>query len=150
MEDLIPQSKQRWRRILLSALLFLCTLPLRAEPQNGRIITITAGAAIRLILNPSTARAVQANSMLIQALHGGSGLIYILNCDPSITCVRGNAGTTLVAELAPATSTAPGGSFTFPTNGSATSGSGGFDVRYWAVDGSTNGDTVATSWDLRN
>ena len=137
-----------WCGALLAFMLFV--VGVSAEPQQGRIITITAGTAIRLILNPTTVKPVLANSMLIQVQHAGSGLVYVLNANPQQTCALGNATTTEVAELAPATSTEPGGSFTFPSNGSATNGSSGFDVRYWCVDGSNSGDTVIVSWDVRN
>lgn len=140
------------RATSLILLAILLVLPAATEPQDGRVITITAGTAIRLILNPSTRDPVRANSLFIQALHvasGTGGIIYVLNADPSITCTKGAAGTTLVAELSPATTAAPGGSFSFPSNGSATTQSGGTDIRRFCLDGAQSGDTVVTSWDLR-
>jgi hypothetical protein len=137
--------------ITIPLALLLMVIPVKTEPQEGSVITITAGTAIRLIANAGTVQPVIANSLLIQPLHGGSGIVYVLNCSPSLTnCAKGSAGTTLVAELPPATSTAPStGSFTFPSNGTGTQQGGGFDVRYWAIDGGNSGDTVATSWDVK-
>lgn len=120
------------------------------EPQNGVIITIAAGTAVRVIPNPSTANPVKANSIFIQPLHGSStGLIYVLNAAPNVACSNGGAGTTFVAELGPSTSTAPGSSFSFPSNPTATSATSGFDLRYWCIDGAHTGDQVAVSWDIR-
>lgn len=137
------------RTLAIIALILVSVSTGYTEPQNGSIITITAGTAIRVILNASQANPVKANSILVQPLHGGTGLIYVLNANPSFTCSNGGAGTTFVAELAAATSTAPGQTFTFPSNGTATSSSSGFDVRYYCIDGSHTGDTVAVSWDVR-
>lgn len=134
------------KRILAAlAFILLAVLPVRTEPQAGRIITITAGTAIRLATTKTL-----ASSMLIQALPGSStGLIYVLNSNPQATCANAGAGTTLVAELAAATTTAPGGAFTFPSNGSSATQASGFDVQFWCIDGSHTGDTVAVSWDVR-
>ena len=120
------------------------------DPQNGFIATISAGTAVRLISNPSKANPVMANSLFIEPLHGGTGLVYVLYAPPDVTCTNGGAGTTFVAELAPATSTAPGQSFTFPSNGTAAAEASGTDIRSWCIDGSHTGDTVAVSWNLRN
>lgn len=135
---------------IVAAIALILPLRMKTEPQQGEVITITSGTAIRIVLNPSLVNPVMANSMLIQSQHGGSGIIYVLNARPDQTCNKGAAGTTLVAELAPASATSPGGSFTFPSNGGATNQSSGFDLRYWCVDGSNSGDVAIVSWDLRN
>ena len=128
--------------MILVAVVCVCTAT--SEPQNGRIITITAGTAQRIVTNR-----VMANSMLVQPLHGGTGLVYVLNAAPNFTCGNGSAGTTFVAELGPATTTAPGSTFTFPSNSSGTTQAGGFSLQYWCIDGAHSGDTVAVSWDQR-
>lgn len=133
---------------IISAILLLAAVRAVPEPQNGVVVTIGASAT-RLIPNPSTANPVMANSLLIQVQHGGTGFIYVLNADPSVTCTKDGAGTTTVAELAPGTATASGPSFTFPSNGAATSGASGFDIRRWCLSGTVPGDVAITSWDLR-
>lgn len=131
----------------LLALLMLLVLPAAPDSQVGVVLTLATGTAQRFV--SATGRPVLANSLLIQALHGGSNIVYVLNANPSATCVLNGAGTTLVAELYPATATAPGGSYSFPTNGAATSSEGGFDIRWYCVQG-TSSDTVAASWTPRS
>ncbi len=111
----------------------------------GRIITIVAGTAERLTLNTNL-----VNSITIQGLHGGTGLIYVLSASPQETMVKGNAGTCLIAELGPATATAGTTPFSLPVNGSGTTQAGGMDTHTIGVDGSHSGDTVAVSWDDRS
>lgn len=138
------------KRISIISIILLLSVAIGvSEPQNGVVITIGASAT-RLIPNPSTVNAVLANSLLIQVQHGGTGFIYVLNADPGITCTKDGAGTTTVAELAPGTSSSPGQSFTFPSNGTATSAASGTDIRRWCLSGSVPGDVAITSWDLRN
>ena len=133
------------RIIALLAALILMVSTASTAPQTGRIITITAGTAIRI----ATKRTL-ANSMLIIPLPGESaGNVYVLNANPQGTCNNGSAGTTFVASLAAATSSVPGASFTFPSNGSSVTQQGGFDVQFWCIDGAHSGDTVAVSWDAR-
>lgn len=130
------------RTLTIAALLILAVTRAATEPQFGVVITITAGMAQRLI--PGTTRTTKANSLLIEPLSTNTGHVFVLNCDPSALCVKGAAGTTWVADLA------PGQSFSFPSNSEATNQSGGFDITRWQIDGATNGDTVLCSWDLRN
>ena len=125
---------------LLTVALIFCMVMLASDAQFGKQITVTAGTPIRLV-NTRT----MVSSLLIQMKHGGSGLGLVYNADPAIACSAG----TLVAELAPATATSPGGSYTFPSNGSATTESSGFDINYVCVDGSNSGDVLVTSWNVR-
>jgi hypothetical protein len=148
MLSIVAQSRRKVKRLIVAAMFLASTLPIGADPQNGRVLTVTAGTPVPLIPNASQVNPVIASSIFIQALHNGAGIIYILNCNPQTTCSKGNATTILVAELSPASPTSPGGWFRFPSNGQ--NGSGGTtDVRYWQIDGTNSGDTVATSWDLR-
>ena len=116
-----------------------------SDAWNSKVITITAGTAIRVVNN-----SVKVSSILFQMLHGGSGLGYVLNADPTnANCNKSTAATAFVAELAPASATAPGGSATVPSNGSATTQQGGQDLQWFCVDGSNSGDTMLVSWSPR-
>lgn len=141
-----PKDKENTLKIkVILAALLLMVLPALTEPQNGSIITITAGTAIRL-----TSVRTMASSMLIQNIHGATvGITYVLYAPNGVTCANAGAGTTFVAELAAATSTAPGGAFTFPSNNTSTTDAGGFNVANWCLDGGTNGTQVAVSYDQR-
>lgn len=136
------------RSIILTALVLL----LRAEPQipapAGNVITLGSGAT-RLVPNPSTAQPIMCNSIFIEPLAGGTHVVYVLNAPPDVAMALNGAGTTTVAQLAPATASLPGQGFTFPSNGTATSGAGGADLRYWGVAG-TASETLLASCDLRN
>ena len=122
----------------------LLAIPLFPDVLLGKQITVTAGTAIRV-----TTGNLMASSILIQMKHGGSGVGYVLYADPSATCNVGAAGTTLVAELAPANPLAPGGSFTYPSNNDSTTQQGGFSPAYFCVDGSNSGDVIIVSWSQR-
>lgn len=144
-------TKLKAQRLISAALLFLGSIPMMGDPQFGAAITIaSAGTAVPLVANKATVPPVLVNSIFIQAPHCTTcGIIYVLNCNPQVTCVNGSAGTTLVAEIPAGTATSPGGWFRFPTNGSSTTNSGGTDLRYWAVDSATSGVVALTSWDMK-
>jgi hypothetical protein len=138
------------------ALTVLCAIRATTEPQipapvapPSGVIALTTSTAIRLVPNPSTASPIFCNSIFIQPLAGNSAVVYVLNAPVGITMAYGGAGTTTVAQLGVGTSTTPGSSFTFPSNGTATSSSSGADLRLWGVTGTT-GDSVVASCDLRN
>ncbi len=138
------------RTLALAALLLAIIQVGATEPMDGRLISITAATAIRVILNPATAAPVMANSITIQPLLASSGgVVYVLSAPPDVTCANGGAGTTFVQELTAATSTVPGSVYNFPINGSGTTQAGGFDVRYFCLDGAHTGDSVAVSWDVK-
>lgn len=129
------------------AILALCLLVFATaafpDPQVSRVVTFTTGTAVRISTTDT-----QVNSIFVQMLHGGSALGYVLFADPAVTCALATTGQ-LVAELAPATATSPGGSYTFPSNSTAQSASGGTNIRFWCVVGST-GDTAVVSYNVRN
>lgn len=85
-------------------LVLLACLPLIGsnDAQYSRTVTLTTSTLTR-VFNAKT----MASSVLIQMLHGGTALGYVYSTDPTIACNTNN----LVAELAPATSTSPGGSY---------------------------------------
>lgn len=136
---------------LISALLLLAAVRAVPEPQipvpAGSPLTMT-GSAIRFVPNPNTANPIMCNSLLVQSIAGNAGVVYILNADPSVTMTKDAAGTTTVAQLSIGTSSQPGSSFTFPSNGTATSAASGFDLRRWGAVG-TNADVILASCDLR-
>lgn len=144
------------KRILtIIALLVVITKRGLTEPQipapagaPSGVIALTTGAAVRLVPNQSTAAPIKCNSVFIQSLAGNAALVFVLNAPPNIVMAKDGQGTTNVAQLGIGTATAPGQSFTFPSNSTATSGSGGFDLRYFGVQGTT-GDSVYASCDLR-
>jgi hypothetical protein len=148
---MVIAAKLRARRAIFAALLFIGSFPTMGDPWNGLTGTITAGTAIPLVPNRGTVNQVMVNSIFFQATDCSStcGLIYILSCNPKVTCVKGNANTTYVCELAAGTASAPGGWCRLPTNGAATNSSGGTDLRYFAVDGATSGTPFLASWDVR-
>ena len=131
------------KAIAAIALMLLLALAAFPDPQVSQPIALTTGSAVR-VANMD----VQFNSLFIQMKHGGSNIGYVLFADPALTCSATTAGQ-VVAELAPASATAPGGSFTFPSNGVANYGSGGNNAHYWCVQGST-GDSVIVSYNMRN
>jgi hypothetical protein len=128
------------RTLLIAALMALIA---GADPQISRTVTFTTGTAIRV----ATIRTM-ANSLFIEALPGGSSVVYVLYADPAIACSTSTAGQT-VAVLAAATATAPGGNFTFPSNNNAATQAGGVNVQNWCVAGTT-GDTAVISYNVNN
>lgn len=123
--------------------LFLALVaPVRTEPQISHTITLTTGTAVRLVPNRTL-----ANSILIQVQPGSTNPVYVLWADTGITCNVNTAGQ-LVATLGPGTASQPGSSFTFPSNGTATTQAGGFDIASYCVQG-TSSDTVVATWDQR-
>lgn len=143
-------TKLKAQRVICAALLLISSIPMMGDPWNGTTGTITAGTAIPLIPSRSNTNPVMVNSIFFQATDCSTcGLIYVLSCNPKVTCTKGSAGTTYVCELAAGTSTSPGGWCRLPTNGSATNSSGGTDLRYFALDGATSGTPFLVSWDVR-
>lgn len=111
----------------------------------GRIITITAGTPQRIVPGRTL-----VNSITVQGLHAGTGLIYVLSAEPDVTMAKGGVGTALIAELGPATATSGTTPFPIPLNGEAVNQAGGTDLHYFGIDGANSGDLVAVSWDARN
>ena len=104
-------------------------------------ITITAGTPIALATQSTFVR-----SLFVQMRHGGTGFGTLFNLsDPAVqgqTPDVGN-GAHVSAELAPATATAPGGSWGYPDTDR------GYDLQWISIDGSNSGDTVTVSYDKK-
>ncbi len=133
------------RLLLISAVTLALCLTGWTEPWMGQLVTVNAGTAVRLtVRNPTLATSLFAQ--MLPASSGGVG--YILYAPKSVSCSNGGAGTTLVATLAPATATAPGGNAVIPFPADPQNPS--INVADYCFDGSHTGDTMTVSWNLRN
>ena len=84
-----------------------------------------------------------AKRVFIQMLHGGSGLGYVMDGIRGGRIPASTSAGDVTAELAPASSTSPGGVYSdFDANPYA-----GINLAITWIDGSNSGDTVKTSWD---
>lgn len=127
------------------AVLVLTAITAKPEPWNGQILTITTGTAQRLNVRQGTL----ASSLFFQMLPASSGGVgYVLFAQKGVACANGGAGTTLIATLSAATSTAPGGNVTlpFPSNPSNQR----VDVSLYCLDGAHTGDTISAAWNISN
>lgn len=116
--------------------------------------TFTIGASpIRLFDGATAAAATDAFppqyvvNLSIQMLHGGTGLGYVslgipLGITPDVT-VSGQ----LTSEIAPATTTAPGGFFYQNQTSFGSPLSGTADITRAWLHGSSPGDKVVVSWE---
>lgn len=111
----------------------------------NKAVTVTAGTPVNIWTGTNSADTVpvMARSVFIQMKHAGTGLGYVLagisrNRTPSTS-----NSSDLTAELAPATATAPGGSY------SDDSELMGIDANSIWVDGSVTGDVIIISFDLK-
>ncbi len=113
----------------------------------NQLLSVVAATPINIATGTSTAPAASsppmyASRLFIQAVHGGTGLVYVMDgIQVGKTPATSTAGH-LTAELAPATSTAPGGAY------SDADPSGGIDLRKIWIDGGHTADTVIVSYDL--
>lgn len=131
------------KRLSLIALLVVAAArPTWTEPWGGQQFTMTSGVAQRVV-NKTTI----VSSLFIQMATGGSGVGYILYAPPDVTCALNGAGTTLIAELQPATSTAPGGNAVIPSNPDP---QGGIDAHGYCIQGAHTSDVMTVSFNLRN
>lgn len=124
--------------------------------QNGRrlqyLVTIVAGTPV-LISNPTP---IWCDRVLVQSLTGSVGQILVYNdvpvTDPGGVQPPATGPTGIAAvcghpvQLAPATSTAPGGSYTEdPSSDPFTS----VDGRTFAIDGTNSGDVALVDLHLK-
>lgn len=100
-------------------------------------VAVTSGTPIRV----STSHII-VDRVSIFMQHGGTGIGYVCTSTttPSASC--GGTGQ-LAQELAPATSTAPGGQYTWEIQ------TPGLDLSTFWIDGSHTGDNVAVSYHIR-
>ncbi len=110
--------------------------------QNGNFlnatVTITAGTPIPLATGPIP---IKVEHLLVQMLTGGTGrgLVY-QGFPPNTAAASIAAATGAPAELAPASSTAPGGSYELNLAPNEVQ-----DLRIFATYGSHSGDTLLIS-----
>lgn len=108
-------------------------------------ITITAGTPVNLLTGLTTAYTgppVYASRVFIQMKHGGTGLGYVM--DGIYQRVpSASAASDLTAELSPASSTAPGGSY---EDWDKAMDRGGVDISQIWIDGSHSTDVVLASY----
>jgi hypothetical protein len=109
-----------------------------ATNRVNRLITVTSGTPVRI----SSVVPSLATELFVQMAAGGSGKGYVMLGIPDGVTPSSSNAAQVTAELAPATSTAPGGSLTdAPPQG--------LDVSQAWVDGSNSGDTIRVSYLLK-
>lgn len=129
----------------LLALLVLATVGISADPRINQKLTIVAGTPIQL-----SAFHFYVTEIFIQgAASASGGIIEICAGIPLGTTPAAHCGTAgqLTAQLAAATSTAPGGSYSDSVNGKQGSG---IDLANIWVDGQHSGDVVTVSYLQQN
>ena len=110
----------------------------------NQTLTITSGTPINLATGKTTAAPgpVYATRYFIQMQHGGSGIGKVYDGVPA-SMANPTFANYLTAELAAATSQAPGGSF---EDWDKSGDRGGIDVNEVWIDGGNTNDTVLTSY----
>ena len=122
------------------------------------VLTITAGTPINLAvalgIAPNGAalaamKPIPVNRWFAQMLTGGPGLGYVMDLENFAAGTQANAATQghLIAQLAPASAQAPGGSYGDGIAGIP--GGGPADLTKLWIDGNHTGDTMAISVSLR-
>ncbi len=133
------------RRLLaLAAALCICAAPGFARRVNITI-TITAGTPVQISAQPKI-----ANRIFVQMVTGGTGRGYVMDGIPVGVTPDPTVSGQLTAELAPATATAPGGTYTDGGPGTTAATNGGIDLQRFWVGGSNTGDKIIVSYDERN
>lgn len=120
---------------LIVALLLLFPVAGGSSVRYNRTITITAGTPIQISTTARLARAI-----FIQMAIGGSGYGAVMAGITNGRTPSKTASTDLTAQLAPATATIPGSSY-------SDANPLGIDISTIWVDGSNSGDTVIVSFD---
>lgn len=128
------------KTIALIGLMVFAPILLDAERVNMQV-TITAGTPVRL-----TTTKTLVNRLFIQLKTGSSGRAFLLLGVPATTTCDATNAAQLTAELAPATATAPGGSFSDPQGANGMSPSDSEDLAQICIDGSHTGDVVVISF----
>ena len=111
----------------------------------NRQVTVSAGTPVNIWTGTGTADTVpaMARAVLIQMKHGGTGIGYVMAGISRNRTPSASNSSDLTAELAPASATAPGGSY------SDESEQMGIDVNSIWVDGSVTSDVIVVSIDLK-
>ncbi len=135
--------------LLLIALLLPASIG-RAGARFNQRITVSAGTPVNVATGTSTAPDTtdkrRAAKILIQPIHGATvGIVYVMSgIQIGVTPASTNASD-LTAELAAATSTAPGA--TYSDYDFSPSGGGILLSSFW-IDGGTTGTVVLVTYEL--
>lgn len=97
------------KHILILALMCLFVVLLPAERKNY-VYTLTAGSPVRL----ATQKMLASRLFIQNAPMSGGGVTIVMLGVPAATTCDSSQSTQVTAYLAPATATAPGGSFSDP------------------------------------
>jgi hypothetical protein len=113
----------------------------------NKTFTLTQDVPINAITGttaapPAGSSPVYATRVFVQMIHGGTGLGYVMDGIKVGATPATNVDGDITAELAPATSTAPGGAY-------SDSDPGGIDLNKFWVAGATTNDKIKLSADLR-
>lgn len=129
-----------YRRSIITSLilvaLLLVQVPSAFAVRTNQTITVTSGTPIRL-----SSTHVYVREIFIQMAIGGTSAGYVMIV-AGHTPSKSTAGD-VTAQLAPATSTAPGGAY------SDSSQQADIDLYNIWVDGDHSGDTIIVSYDTR-
>lgn len=130
--------------------------------RTNKSITIISGTPINIVTGMTSAQMLAAgyvtipstplNEVICQMKHGGTGLGFVMSGIRGQTSAvqqwrvpAYTASTDLTAELAPATATAPGGSYSDPQNNQTT-----IWGEQFFIDGAASGDIMIVSYDTKN
>lgn len=126
------------------ALTLLAALALTgASSRYGHVVTVTSGTPVHV-----TTSAIYLSRSMVQALHGGTSVIYVcyapVGSTPHSKCSTDGE---LIAEISAASTANPGGSLSDPIYLDADNP---VDARTLWVDGDHTGDTAnVTGWRVR-
>lgn len=125
----------------------------------NKLITIASGTPTRIWDGATAAPsyeqaspppAVWVTNFFVQMMHGGSGLGFVMTGIPYGTTPNYNTAGTVTGELAPASASAPGGSFSQDQSAFGSELAGTVDITRAWVDGASSGDKVIVSYDTVN
>lgn len=132
----------KWTTKTIGLAALLVVLPALNAERHNQQITITAGTPIRV-----QASKYLVNRLFVQSMIGNTGAVYIMLGVPTTAACNASNAAHLTAQLAPATATAPGGSFNDPQGANGNSPSDVEDLSQMCLDGSHSGDVViVSSW----
>lgn len=133
------------KHIAIAALLGLFVVLLPAERLNYTY-TLTAGTAVRL-----ASQKMLASRMLIQNIPmTGGGVTIIMLGVPTGTACDSTQAAQVTAYLAPATSTAPGGSFSDPQGANGNTIADSENMQNACIDTTVTGTKVTVSFWRQN
>lgn len=128
----------------LAIVAILLTVPRDAfATRFSERITVTAGTAIQI-----SKQQIFAKRLFIQMAVGGTGYGCIIAAPNGTTGLACSSTAFLVAQLAPASSTAPGGSYSDPNGAPGGISLPDIDLSTIFLDGSVNSDPITVSYEF--